>query len=555
AKPGVNNGSVEFLIPAEAVAANIGNSAKNFTLQYEVSGTSKIPSETLTVTVMPLPAAELDKLSIVQAEGDELDLSKVTAGATLRAGVWAFMKHGQPVWAELKGKTAQGVAHNHVIWRVPGAAVNQTWINAGKYEQAVPDSYLKDLGHDSDLEIHFKAALTLSQVEADAIVGPVKRYRVKAVEDVAPTIDSVRATDSDEEIPEGSITVKTAVTLHGKATKGQKVEVFDDTTLKGSATADASSGAWTVPVTGLVMGAHSFTAKAKYGTGQSSAPRELTVTALIAPTLTNVLDGDGEEIIEGGFTVSTKLTLLGKASNAQEVEIFEGNGANAESKGKATAHVTTGEWTLSITVTEGVRRLYAQSLYHDGDVHSEVRNLTVICELIVDTSPIVFNQLSYWIDLNASGWTKTGNDPDGTSVTKPVSGGVPPYSFSTSAPLIASIDGNGCIRSEGNGEAIITISDAKGQEKKINVTCANVRKILVNNNLQQGAGALAWIDASGTRLDSNVVIFLRKKYRPSQRNYFIMTNADYNYPYIVLVGFELRPTTSALYAGSLAVQR
>jgi hypothetical protein len=179
----------------------------------------------------------------------------------------------------------------------------------------------------------------------------------------------------------------------------------------------------------------------------------------------------------------------------------------------------------------------------------------VICELIVDTSPIVFNQLSYWIDLNASGWTKTGNDPDGTSVTKPVSGGVPPYSFSTSAPLIASIDGNGCIRSEGNGEAIITISDAKGQEKKINVTCANVRKILVNNNLQQGAGALAWIDASGTRLDSNVVIFLRKKYRPSQRNYFIMTNADYNYPYIVLVGFELRPTTSALYAGSLAVQR
>jgi len=178
-KPGVISGSVEFLIPAEAVAANIGNSAKNFTLQYEVSGTSKIPSETLTVTVMPLPAAELDKLSIVQAEGDELDLSKVTAGATLRAGVWAFMKHGQPVWAALIGKTAQGAAHNHVIWRVPGSSVSQTWINAGKYEQAVPYSYLKDLGHGSDLEIHLKAALTLSEVEADAIVGPVKRYRVK----------------------------------------------------------------------------------------------------------------------------------------------------------------------------------------------------------------------------------------------------------------------------------------------------------------------------------------------------------------------------------------
>ncbi|WP_174823917.1 hypothetical protein, partial [Pseudomonas moraviensis] len=181
AQPGVTSGSVEFLIPAEAVAANIGNSAKSLTLQYEVtSGSSKVPSETLTVTVTPLPAAELDKLSIVQAEGDELDLSKVTAGATFRAGVWAFMKDRQPVWAVLKGKTAQGAEHNHVLWRVPGASVNQDWINAGKYEQAVPYSYLKDLGHDTDLEIHFKAALTLSQVEADAIDGPVKRYRVKA---------------------------------------------------------------------------------------------------------------------------------------------------------------------------------------------------------------------------------------------------------------------------------------------------------------------------------------------------------------------------------------
>lgn len=382
AKPGVTSGSVEFLIPAEAVAANIGNSAKSFTLQYEVtSGSSKTPSQTLTVTVMPLPAAELAKLSIVQAEGDELDLSKVTAGATFRAGVWAFMKHGQPVWAELKGKTAQGAAHNHVIWRVPGAAVNQTWIDAGKYEQAVPYSYLKDLGHDSDLEIHFKAALTLSQVEADAIVGPVKRYRVKAVEDVAPTIDSVTATDDGKEISDGSTIVETDVTLTGAAAKGQKVDILDNDKVVAEAVTDAISGDWTLRVTALTEEKHSFVAKAKYGTGQSSPARGLTVTALITPTLTNVLDDEGGEIAEGGFTVSTTLTLRGKASNAQDIEIFDGNGATAASKGKATAHVTTGEWTLVIIVTEGVRRLYAKSLYHDGDVYSEIRNLTVTADI------------------------------------------------------------------------------------------------------------------------------------------------------------------------------
>jgi hypothetical protein len=194
-KPGVISGGVEFLIPAEAIAANIGNTAQIFTLEYEVTtGTGEIPSETLTVTVTPLPAAELDKLSIVEAEGDELDLSKVTAGATFRAGVWAFIKSGQPVWAELKGKTAQGAAHDRAIWTVPGSSVNQTWINAGKFDRAVPFSYLKELGHDTYLEIDFKVALTLSQVEEEAIAGPVKRYRVKAIEDVKPAI--TRAEDS-----------------------------------------------------------------------------------------------------------------------------------------------------------------------------------------------------------------------------------------------------------------------------------------------------------------------------------------------------------------------
>jgi hypothetical protein len=117
----------------------------------------------------------------VEAEGDELDLSKVTAGATFRAGVWAFIKAGQPVRLVLKGKNAQGNEHDRVVWKVPGSAVNQTWINAGKYEQAIPYSYLKDLGYDTDLELHYKLALTSSQVEADAIVGPVKAYKIKAL--------------------------------------------------------------------------------------------------------------------------------------------------------------------------------------------------------------------------------------------------------------------------------------------------------------------------------------------------------------------------------------
>ncbi|WP_207865923.1 hypothetical protein [Pseudomonas sp. 58(2021)] len=179
---GAESGSVEFSIDSEAIAANVGNAAKTFILKYEVTeGGSKTSSGTLTVNLSPLPAAELDKLSIVQADGDELDLSDVTEGGTLRAGIWAFMKAGQPVWLELKGKTATDKEHNRQVWNVPGASVNQKWINDGEYFQDVPYSYLKELGNDSVLELHYKLALTMSQVKADAIDGPVKRYRIKSV--------------------------------------------------------------------------------------------------------------------------------------------------------------------------------------------------------------------------------------------------------------------------------------------------------------------------------------------------------------------------------------
>ena len=191
---GAESGSADLWIDSEAIAANVGNAAKSFMLKYEVTeGDSKTSSGTLTVNVLPLPAAELDKLSIVQAEGDELDLSKVMEGGTLRAGVWAFMQAGQPVWLEFKGKTATGAEHNLQVWKVPGAAVNQSWINTGQYVRTVPYSYLEGLGNDSLLELHYKLALTMSQVKADAIDGPVKRYRIKAVDVAKPSVNRSRA--------------------------------------------------------------------------------------------------------------------------------------------------------------------------------------------------------------------------------------------------------------------------------------------------------------------------------------------------------------------------
>ncbi|MDD1005560.1 hypothetical protein, partial [Pseudomonas sp. TNT2022 ID642] len=188
AKQGVASGSVEFLIPAEAIAANIGNETKTFTLNYDVTAGQTIPSLPLTVSVMPLPATELDKISIEQADGTVLDLSKVTSGATVVAGVWAFIAVNQRVKLELKGTKSNGDDFHFVRWPWPSSYVNQNWINASRYTYQVPYDLLKDLANDSKLELHFKAALTLSRVEEEAILAPVKAYTIKALDLKVPSI-------------------------------------------------------------------------------------------------------------------------------------------------------------------------------------------------------------------------------------------------------------------------------------------------------------------------------------------------------------------------------
>ncbi|WP_460158135.1 hypothetical protein [Pseudomonas sp. S3_C06] len=393
AKQGVASGSVEFLIPATAIAANIGNETKTFTLSYEVTAGQTTPSLPLTVSVTPLPATELDKISIEQADGTVLDLTKVTLGATILAGVWAFIAANHRVGLNLKGTKNNGDAFHHVVWPWPSSYVNQNWFNSGQYTHTLAYNAIKDLADGSRLELHFKAALTLSREEAEAIDAPVKVYTIRAIEDVTPSITLVTGSPSGDEVIEGAIIVETAVTLTGSAAKGQKVSVLDGTTSKGEPTADSATGIWTLAVTGLSVAPHSFTARALYGSGASSAARTLIVTAVVVPTLSNVWDASNVEVLEGTTTVSTELTLKGTASLGQQINIRDGTGSGSATRGTATANGTTGIWELPITVPLGARRLYAEACYPSNPLYSNVRNLTVT-EDIVPTIDSVIGTIS-----------------------------------------------------------------------------------------------------------------------------------------------------------------
>jgi hypothetical protein len=439
--------------------------------------------------------AELDKLSIVQAVGDELDLSKVETGGTARAETWAFIALNQRVKLELKGKTAKGDDHDSTLWPWPSSYVNQDWLDAGQFEFPVPNSYLKELGHGTELEMHFKAALTLSQVEADAIVGPVKKYRIKAVEDVKPTISSIKDSKGVE-IPIASFTVDTSVTLTGTATEGQKVQVLDGTTDKGQAVTDPVTGIWTLTVTGLSVAAHSFTAKAMYGTGQSSEPRTLTVTALVKPTISSIKDSKNIEILPGGSTSDTRVTLTGEASKGQKILLLD----NANPLHDAVVDTLTGVWTSTVTgLGEGTHAFIARALY-GSEADSEPRKI-IVNTFIVEQTPMILSGKKL---IPAENYGLQAKEVAGNTGSRIPSGGVPPYTYKSSNPELASVDINGQVNGLKNGTATITITDNDENSASYEVKVSHVYTLLLNNSYMSGQNAIAWLRSVGaTTLDLN----------------------------------------------------
>ncbi|MCU7262831.1 hypothetical protein OC948_20105, partial [Pseudomonas koreensis] len=373
-------GEQEIALVNSVLAFNLG---KGVTVSYTVKqgSAAPIPSPSRPLVVAPLTLGPAYASKILQAanngDGPELDVSAITTTVRTHSPNWPLIALKQYVWLRFRGTQSSGAAYDKFIFQPPGSVTNAGWVT-GDYEYNVPAAVvneIKGLKHGSSFTVEFKAGLSGTQQEADAVTFPVRTYTIKAVEDLKPAI--TRAEDSrGTEIAPGGITADPVVKLTGTAAKDQKVEVFDGTTSKGQATANAS-GIWELRMTALSVAAHTFRARALYGSNLESEARTLTVTALIAPTLVNVLDAAGTPVPEGGVTTSTTLKLSGKASNGQRVEIFDGNGSGAVSKGIATAHATTGDWEHTITVAAGARRLYAKSLYHSSDTYSNVRNLSV----------------------------------------------------------------------------------------------------------------------------------------------------------------------------------
>ncbi|MHC8340431.1 Ig-like domain-containing protein [Pseudomonas sp. HLT2-19-2] len=587
-------GVKEIMIPNTVVIPNFG---LEVTVTYTVirNGVDE-KSKVLKLTVQKIPNEDpaLEAPKITQAanngEGPELDTSGLTSGASVRVNSYPLIAFGHRVWLYMRGKNSSGGTHDLAVMTGASNAVHQAWLNQGYYAPIAPYSYLKDLAHGSKLRVEFKTTFGSSMDESTAVIFPVRTYNVKALVELKPEITSVKDSKSVE-IPNAGTTVDTTVTLSGTASKGQQVTIFDGTTPKGTVTAHATTGVWTLALTALPVAAHSFTAKALYGSGQVSAARTMTVIALVAPVITSVKDSKSVEIPNAGTTVDTTVTLSGTASKGQQVTIFDGTtpkgtvtahattgvwtlaltalpvaahsftakalygsgqvstartmtvialvapvissvkdsksveipnaGTTVDTtvtlsgtaskgqqvtifdgttpKGTVTAHATTGAWTLALTaLSVAAHSFTAKALYGSGQV-SAARTFSVVLQLVIDQTRMVLDGVKL---LQSYGWAS--KEVAGNTEIRTPKQGTSPYVYASVDTSVATVDSNGKVSGRKNGTTTIRVTDATKASATYLVVISNVSRVLINNTLMTAHQAITWVSSQGGALRNDV---------------------------------------------------
>ncbi|MDE1169274.1 MAG: hypothetical protein PW845_28810 [Pseudomonas sp.] len=403
ATPGSPFKSLSFTIPVEVIAKNLDSELYFYSAMVR-NGVPTL-SQAYTLTVLAFEQSDLPIPEVPQADiNDVLDLGSFIGDAQVKVAAWPLIAVGQRVWLRAIGTRSNDVPTTISLLIASPVDLNQT--NNG-LNVILPRTQLDLLKHDSTLTVELLVNFEGSSNEALAVTFPERALTMAVIAIVTPSITSVKDA-ANVEIPDAGFTTSTTVTLSGKASNNQQVEIFDGTTSKGTAGANAS-GDWVLQVTGLAVAAHSFTAKGLYGNNPTSPARTFSVVDLvIAPGV---------------------MSLTGKA----------------------------------------------------------IRNTS-------------------W------DYKRTGQEYIGNYDTRAASGGMTPYGYTSSNPAIAAVNASsGRVIGMRNGTATITVTDRNGAQASYTVTVSNVWQLYVNYSLIPYQSMLATVANLGGQpvLQADISLLLR----------------------------------------------
>jgi hypothetical protein len=369
--------------------------------------------------------------------------------------------------SDLRGEVvANGTTYYRTVTLTGKASPNEKIIllNAGANVETVDVNGSGDWQH-----VFSNLNLTTYRLTARGDYGinpessPPRVFTVAAF--VSPTITAV--TDSVGAVGPNETTYDTAVTVKGEATPREQIQMYNNGTAVGSPVNVSADKQWTTSVTGLAIRSHSLKAKALYDAVPVESPaRDFKVAAHIAPTLTSVHDGS-IEVLNGGTTKRTSVTLRGNVTPNREVQVYDNNNPKHPVRAVGDA------WTTTLAVGVGIHSLKVKAV-STGQESQPPRTFTVlpvIPPLNFNTNPVTLSGRIYIIP----GSSVLPAFGPGTSVQHQASGGQPHYTYSTSNGNVAAVDSqSGLVTARSNGSATILVKDQAGQEKSYSVSVTGV---------------------------------------------------------------------------------
>lgn len=169
-------------------------------------------------------------------------------------------------------------------------------------------------------------------------------------------------------------------------------------------------------------------------------------------------------------------------SELQTVDIYDGDALLGH------VDIDGGRWTLPVTgLTAGTHQFKA--VY---DKLSSNRWSVVHEPYQIDLSLMTLDGFAVMVP-----WPLSNVDLPGNTQIRQPTGGVPPYTYTSSRPDIASVDSSGKVRGLLNGTATISVKDAEQRSLSYTVNVANIWRLTTSTGPFYATDALAWIRAQG----------------------------------------------------------
>jgi len=207
----------------------------------------------------------------------------------------------------------------------------------------------------------------------------------------------------------------------------------------------------------------------------------------LQPVITLIKDSQNREIPHSDLTVGPNVTVEGTASTEQQVEVLV--------DGKPVETLTTdkdGKFSVLLKglVVDVLTIVQIRALYGEG-LLSPLRSFTLRKALQVNNSAMALHGARVYAWLH----THSPDFPGNTQIRAAVpSTGVPPITYRSSNPNVASVDGNGKVTGVRNGNTYITVQD-RFSSFSYNVDVRNVYQLHISGYAMTHYQAVNWMNS------------------------------------------------------------